>query len=427
MAKFFNKKEGVTTAQKVGIVVATIPLLTVAAKGVVDYIKARQKHKYREQEMEKKHELDKEKIRYKEELKKSSEGTSYASESVEERSKYEPVWESFENVMKTTDPNATIGYFPGTPIHKGDLCCIYSSTGQGKSILLMQMLISISLGNHAGIIDDNLEGGCPQKVYLYDSELTKEDFSVRYGRAKFNASNVKIVQSSGFDSLGSFVEHIRKTVLQESCDCVFAIDNMTDMFPRLSEEQVRKFKNDLDNIQREALSRGVKVTFVVVLHSVKNAKGTGLQEMAGSVNWNRLFRTVISINPMSQNSECKILRVEKDRSSSRREDVVLKIVETPYLHFERCVQAITEESMVEGDSSACLVENDIVEETSRIIHNVPFNVALQIKHMFLCLKLSFRKIVKRFNGKYGLKHANQIKRIVDDQSIPLVIDLKLQF
>lgn len=70
-----------------------------------------------------------------------------------EEDKYE--WEDLSDVVNDSDACQQIEYFPGTPVHKGDLCCIYSPTGQGKSTLVMQMLIAMASGKNAGIVKDN--------------------------------------------------------------------------------------------------------------------------------------------------------------------------------------------------------------------------------------------------------------------------------
>lgn len=83
-----------------------------------------------------------------------------------------------------------------------------------------------------------------------------------------------------------------------------------------------------------AYDRKVTVSFIVVLHSIWNSKGKGIQEMSGSVNWNRLFKTVISISPSDLGDDYRILKIEKDRSVSKRNNIIIKRIELPYLHFE---------------------------------------------------------------------------------------------
>lgn len=363
-------------------------------------------HKERMKEAQFKHDLQKDMLKYRANMNNKSKADS--AEQVNE----EHEWEDLSEVVNDPDACQKIEYFPGTPVHKGDLCCIYSPTGQGKSTLVMQMLIAMSSGKNAGIVKDNQPDYKSHMVYLYDSELTREDFQVRYGKSGLDLSNIRMMQSSNFYEIERLIENIKNTIAKEIHDCVIAIDNMTDMFPRLSEEQVRLFKSSLAEIQKNALDRGVTVSFIVVLHSVKNSKGNGIQEMAGSVNWNRLFKTVLSISPSDFGDDYKILKVEKDRSASKRNNIILKRVENPYLHFEYYSE--------EGETVA--FSQEVKSEEQEPFGNVPFKVVEEMYHMYQMKNkksgkskktkddISYEKILDRFRGQYGLNHRQQVQR-----------------
>lgn len=242
-------------------------------------------------------------------------------------------------------------------------------------------------------------------VYLYDSELTKEDFQVRYGKSGLDLSNIRMMQSSNFYEIEKLIVNIKNTIAKETHDCVVAIDNMTDMFPRLKEEQVRQFKSSLSRIQQDASDRGVTVSFIVVLHSVKNSKGKGVQEMAGSVNWNRLFKTVIAISPSDFGDDYKILKVEKDRSASQRNNIILKRVESPYLHFEYYLE-----------ESEILSSQDIEAEMPEFIDGIPTKVIedmYRLKNTKVSNKkyVSYGRIIKCYGSQYNLKYPEQVKRL----------------
>lgn len=355
-------------------------------------------HEERMKETQLKHDLDMERLRYK----KENMNNKSKADSVKQVNE-EHEWEDLSDVVNDPDACQQIEYFPGTPIHKGDLCCVYSPTGQGKSTLVMQMLIAMSSGKNAGIVKDDQPDYKSHMVYLYDSELTREDFQVRYGKSGLDLSNIRMMQSSNFYEIERLIENIKNTIAKENHDCVIAIDNMTDMFPRLSEEQVRLFKSSLAEIQKNALDRGVTVSFIVVLHSVKNSKGNGIQEMAGSVNWNRLFKTVLSISPSDLGDDYKILKVEKDRSASKRNNVVLKRVDSPYLHFEYYSE--------EGETVTS--SQEVKSEKPKFIGKVPYEVAEKIYNMNKSKDMSLRKILSVFKGQYGLNHPNSVSRTIE--------------
>lgn len=354
-------------------------------------------HKNKMEEAQFKHDCNMEQLRYKKEM--GNKNKPDCAEQVNE----EHEWEDLSDVVNDPDACQQIEYFPGTPVHKGDLCCIYSPTGQGKSTLVMQMLIAMASGKNAGIVKDNKPDYKSHMVYLYDSELTREDFQVRYGKSGLDLSNIRMMQSSNFYEIEMFVENIKNTIAKETHDCVVAIDNMTDMFPRLKEEQVRQFKSSLSSIQKDASDRGVTVSFIVVLHSVKNSKGKGIHEMAGSVNWNRLFKTVLSISPSDFGDDYKILKVEKDRSASKRNNIILKRVESPYLHFEYYSE--------EGETVTS--SQEVKSDKPKFIGKVPYEVAEEIYNMKKSKDMSLRKILSFFKGKYGLNHPNSISRTIE--------------
>lgn len=72
-------------------------------------------------------------------------------------------------------------------------------------------------------------------------------------------------------------------------------------------------------------------------------------------------------------------------------------------------------------------ENVIFKDAPKSVHKRPFKIAVIIKHMCLALKFTYRKILDIFKGNYGLKHPNQIGRIVHDEKVPLVENLTLSF
>lgn len=383
----------------VTIISSVIALLCVIFRGKFSLLKEDKKCENKMKEAQFKHDLQKDMLKYRANMNNKSKADS--AEQVNE----EHEWEDLSEVVNVPDACQKIEYFPGTPVHKGDLCCIYSPTGQGKSTLVMQMLIAMASGKNAGIVKDNKPDYKSHVVYLYDSELTKEDFQVRYGKSGLDLSNIRMMQSSNFYEIEKLIVNIKNTIEKETHDCVVAIDNMTDMFPRLKEEQVRQFKYSLNRIQKDASDRGVTVTFIVVHHSVKNSKGKGVQEMAGSVNWNRLFKTVIAISSSDFGDDYKILKVEKDRSASKRNNIILKRVESPYLHFEYYLE-----------ESEILSSQDIEAEMPEFIDGIPTKVIedmYRLKNTKVSNKkyVSYGRIIKCYGSQYNLKYPEQVKRL----------------
>lgn len=83
-------------------------------------------------------------------------------------------------------------------------------------MLVMQMLFAMASGKNAGIVKDNQPDYKSHMVYLYDSELTREDFQVRYGKSGLDLSNIKMMQSNNFYEIEMLVENIKNTIAKET-------------------------------------------------------------------------------------------------------------------------------------------------------------------------------------------------------------------
>lgn len=127
--------------------------------------------------------------------------------------------------------------------------------------------------------------------------------------------------------------------------------------------------------------------------------------MVGSVNWNRLFKTVLSISPSDFGDDYKILKVEKDRSSSKMNNIILKRVESPYLHFEYYLE-----------ESEILSSQDIEAEMPEFIDGISTKVIkkiYQLKNTKVSDKkyVSYGRIIKCYGSQYNLKYPEQVKRL----------------
>lgn len=227
-------------------------------------------------------------------------------------------------------------YFVDTPIIPEDIALLVSPTGVGKSMLLVQILFNIARGAGSKLLTPSIEYAKYNKTpiaILYDSEMTENDMRLRYGN--YEPPFLPVLQRHDFYDYKELLTHIEEQVCNYKTDIVIAIDNMTNVTSReLSSNQVTDFYRGLRMIQDFGKNNGFTVTFILVRHATKNSKGTSTSEISGSDWWGRLSTKIININFTKDNSEVRLLHIEKNRTGISKKDMYVSICSEPYLHFE---------------------------------------------------------------------------------------------
>ena len=249
---------------------------------------------------------------------------------------YEPQDETLNEVIERDKQAANPEHLFGDMLSSGDICVIFSPTGEGKSILAMQIAIGIATGEGAKSFNGKDAEKAQQNVIIYDAEQGDHDINSRYGMATFPYPECLVrSKEHTFESSKRLLYDIGKRVGTFTSDATVIIDNLTAICPSLQGDSVRDFYNSLKEYKDKAMLKGVRVTFIIVSHTVKEyAYPINITAMSGSVNIANFATVVYAISPTRFGSDTKMLVELKHRGKAKNDmGIVMRIVDTPYLHF----------------------------------------------------------------------------------------------
>lgn len=228
----------------------------------------------------------------------------------------------------------------GDLIFKGDSIILYSSDGEGKSLLAMAVCIDIAGGYMTSLLPDcNLPDTppAPQRVFYYDAELNDEDIQMRYGGNGHVFPENLIRVSSTFGSVKQLFSDIEGRVAKATSDVTICIDNLSAIIPPTSPQSAREFFLSQKSMKEKAKARGISVTVLTITHTTKTSPGQVNENFYGSAHIGNLAATRIGLFPTRYGEEYKMLKVQKNRKFGKDDNViVVKRVQSPYPHFEYC-------------------------------------------------------------------------------------------
>lgn len=283
----------------------------------------------------------------------------------------------------------------GTCIPRGSRCAIYSKPGVGKSTLTKAFMKVWADGKGKDFWTGKEVFGTPLEVFAYDSEQSKEENLKFFG---LQAPHIHIKTDFNFYSADDFLQDMKNTISSIDHDCVVVVDNITHMFPAMTAEQTRKFCKDLQNLQNDYSNNGFLLTIVIVFHSVKNAKGKGFDDVAGSANWARFFTSIFSIQPTAIGDCFKILKCDKMRGAREPDDVILsRIDDQNGSRFEFSGKDANSKPGSSNKKDEPELTTEDVEEMKKLRNS----------------GASFQNIADTIGAAKGKPHANQIRRILN--------------
>lgn len=238
-------------------------------------------------------------------------------------------WEDVENAIKNDVPV----YLISTELFVGSRIIIFSGSGIGKSILVVQMAFSIASGNKCGLFPNEVQ--CkPQQVLLIDIEQEAEDLYLRYANALSEIPhNITRASNCNFNSPDEVVSYIWKKVSVWTSNGTVIVDNITSAFSVQSPEKIRLFYGQLRAIQGEMRKRGVKITYIMLCHETKSSQKLTLKSIQGTGNLGHFATAVYGLERTEKG--VVELHVLKNRRSRNEGNAYLeKQHETPYAHFE---------------------------------------------------------------------------------------------
>lgn len=214
----------------------------------------------------------------------------------------------------------------------GALVLIKAREGHGKSTLVNQLLAEACGGASSNLFPDcDSVIGPKWNVFLLASESSpkfKSNFGVKLAEY---GSRFKVTRENfTFKTVDSALTHIRQLVINSIGNCAVGIDNITDMFPKISSTDAKRFIHGLKAIRKEMNSQDREITFIIVVHA-----NIVTGEAAGSSVWQNLGEVVISLSNDKNKSgdDYKIVKINKSRFGACKSISVRRIM-TPYMHFE---------------------------------------------------------------------------------------------
>ena len=234
-------------------------------------------------------------------------------------------------------------------IHKDSRLIVFSGPGVGKSILTNQWGIGIGSGKPCGVFPDEIET-TPQNVLLIDTEQEDTDLNIRYADAVDEIpKTIERVSDCNFNSPEEVVAFIQNRISSWTSDGTVIIDNITSAFSLQSGERIRVFFNQLKDIQNFMKSKGIAISYIIVCHETKSAKGVTLKDIQGSGNLGNFATAVYGLEKVDE--KLMKLKVLKNRRGSNVGMAYLeKLCEKPYFHFK--FQRVLESSESDGETAS---------------------------------------------------------------------------
>lgn len=323
---------------------------------------------------------------------------------------YDHPSESISDTINKPDRVRRFKYIQDTPLTFGDLACLYSIPGLGKSILANGMLIGAASGTPSGLGCYSHEETPPMYALLYDAEQTDEDIQVRYGVNDAMLPNIERVSDCNFDDKPMLlVKDIERKVWAKRQNAIVCIDNTSKMFPTIPAKVVAQTVKAMENLQAKAKADGFSLTILLITHSVKDPKKSkSVANMSGSANWSRFAKTVISLSTLyGENNVYKVMKIEKNRRGKQGEEFILRMEEKPYLHFVNDAVA-TANHLQEKPPT------DGFKDWPKEIRGVSRQLALEIADAYIPGEYGAGKLYKHFQNRPGVNNEKQIQRLIKD-------------
>lgn len=229
---------------------------------------------------------------------------------------------------------------------EGEICILFASSNQGKSILAVQIADAISLGQ--AIKGFRLEAE-RQKVLYFDFELSDKQFEIRYSAQynnhySFDEYFLRVEMNSDADvpeGAGSFdqyiIHSIEQAVLLHGAK-VLIIDNLT--FLRTTEAENAKEASPLMK-QLKALKKKYGLSILILAHTPKRDQSRPItqNDLQGSSRLMQFTDSAFAIGASARDNGLKYVKQIKVRNTAYAFDadnVVVCQIHKPhnFLHLD---------------------------------------------------------------------------------------------
>ena len=217
-------------------------------------------------------------------------------------------------------------------IREGEICNIMAKQKVGKSITAFQIAYECAYGSKSSLVPSNGELCSPQEVFYYDAEQSDYDILERYR----NIDAGKIHKSSQriFEKPEDLLDHIQGSIDEVKSNALVIIDNITAICPVVfNGKAIRTFIGKIKDAQEEFRTKGHELTVIIVHHTKTNKN-----EISGFKEWAGLTTKTISLVVANSAEHSIKLSVQDSRGKCELladdEELLLRMEETPYPHFE---------------------------------------------------------------------------------------------
>ena len=312
----------------------------------------------------------------------------------------------------------------GSWFYAGDIVFLFSIANKGKTIVGIQMAMELANGSRSAMTPE-MYSPKKQKVIYYNFEMRKEQLKKRYfSNKELNGypDGLEIVFCSGvFESVDDMLSDIASRVEQVVGDTTIFIDTITDICPSFFANESAKVIDSLRTIQKNALHiKAIRVTFVLLAHATKKnpMEKIELKDLSGSSNQSNLADSVLAIGFTKLGQEVRYIKNLKARNDEISDKVyVVRKCDTPFLHFE-FVDMMYESDILFKPNDKC--EKTSIKQIEELAPpedtpSVPNDVIVQMKDWYQkgVPGHGYKAIVKKYGEEYGLRHAEQVKRLLN--------------
>lgn len=319
----------------------------------------------------------------------------------------------------------------GDYYYAGDIVFLFSITNKGKTLTGIQNAIELAQGVKTKIIPTDSTPP-KQDVIYYNFEMRMAQIKKRYFSNDPNATypdNLRII-NSGY-SIKNVDDLLNDTAARAETlqhDTVIFYDTIKDVCPTFFSNEASRVINSLRNIiENVRVKKGIRLTFVLIGQTVKknNWKSIELEDLAGTFNQQGLADSVFALGPTRFGKNVRMLKMLKGRNDGLHDEVdLVRIMDKPYLHIEY-LKSVDETDALplepkgkKNGSKIILPDKSPLEaaEEEEVLPKVPYEVVEQMKAMY---KIGvpgrgLEAVRKKYGIPYGLNHATQVKRLLED-------------
>ena len=246
-------------------------------------------------------------------------------------------WETDNDAIERAKKLPPRGWVLPGIIPEGSVCNMHSPEKGGKSALAKQIAIDYVHGtNSMALPDVEMSASCHNEAFIYDAELGDEDVEERY--ENLGDTKVKRWPNAHFTTPQQLIVHMSKSISNITANTLVVVDNVTAVCYNFNKADVDKVWAECNSLQTDFCRRGYRLTVIFIHHTKASVDGSNRNDRAGSVEWGRVGKLNLSLLSCNLGSDYRVLKIinhrGKDGLLAQGEVAVLRLVGTPYLHFQ---------------------------------------------------------------------------------------------